>query len=248
MKKVLQTMWLMGTLFLFCASGAKVDPPVLHEEVKHLLPVDGGIVDIMAIGSSARCDELALKLQQGVRQHPDWWLSYMKSAKLGQPLAYHSNFGMTPKDYEEFLACGKTSMQLVKTGEARIFVKEEGQERYVLDGGKQLPMLSGIVLDLSEQVVETQFGVCRQVSRIEASSAQNVTGPWSGYQWKFEQGVGNLEQMERKAQLKELNVTLVQFSLGRFQEANRGILYYKVQQLQGGLKEGFDLILTFPLG
>ncbi len=247
MKEVARDFWLVGCLLSVFASCAEADIRVSNEEVRRLLPVDGGIVDVMTIGSSARCQGLTLRLQQGISQHPDWWLTYVKDAESGQSLAYHSNFGVTEKEYEEFLGCAKTGMQLVKTGEARVFVKQERPERYVLDAGDQLPMLSGLVLDLNNQIVETPFGVCRQVSRIEASSAQTVTGPWSGYQWKLEQAGENLEQVESLDQLMELDVTLAQFALGRFQGTNRGVLYYKVQQLRNGMKEGFDLILTFPL-
>ncbi|MBI4243302.1 MAG: hypothetical protein HY606_04355 [Planctomycetes bacterium] len=246
MKKIVLNFWPIGMVFLW-ASCAEADIRMLNEEVKHLLPIDGGVVDVMTLGTSARCQELVLRLQQGVGRHPDWWLTYMKDVEPGRPLTYHPNFGLSEDEYKEFLGCTKTGMELIKKGEVEVFVKHEGAERYVLNAGNQLPELSGVVVDLNEQVVETPFGVCKQVSRVEASAGQTVTGPWSGYQWKFEKGGRELDQMKTVGQLMDLDITLVQFALGRFQGVSRGIMRYKVERLRGGLKEGFDVILTFAV-
>jgi len=236
---------LVGLIGLFPTLGSA--EPFPSDQIRELLPKDGEFVDVMAMAAPERCQELSAKFKAGVSLHPEWWLDYVKRGEPGQPLAYHSNFGMTEAEYEEMSQC-ITEMRLEKIAEARLGVKPDGPDRYVLDGGDKLPSLSGIVIDLQAQVVETPFGVCRTWSRIEASSSQRVTGPWEGYQWTAEEGVSDLQQAKDVNDVMSADVFFAKFSLGRFQsDPALGLLRYKVTRLHSGEKEDKEFILRYAI-
>ena len=236
---------LVGLIGLLPAYGSAESFPL--EQVRGLLPKDGDLVDVMAMAAPERCQELSAKFKAGVSLHPEWWLDYVKKGEPGQPLAYHPNFGMTEAEYEEMSQC-ITEMRLEKIAEAKLGVKSDGPDRYILDGGEKLPSLSGIVIDLQTQVVETPFGLCRTWSRIEASSSQRVTGPWEGYQWTAEEGVSDLQQAKGVDDVMSADAFFAKFSLGRFQsEPARGLLRYKVTRLHSGEKEDKEFILRYTI-
>lgn len=235
---------LVGLMGLFPVLGSAEPFPL--EQIRGLLPKDGDLVDVMALVAPERCQELSVKFKAGVSLHPEWWLDYVKRGEPGQPLAYHPNFGMTEAEYEEMSQC-VTEMRLEKISEARLGVKPDGQDRYVLDGGDKLPSLSGVVIDLQAQVVETPFGVCKTWSRIEATLSQRVTGPWEGYQWTAEEGVSDLQQAKGVDDVMSADVFFAKFSLGRFQNEARGLLRYKVTRLHSGEKEDKEFILRYAI-
>ncbi len=203
-------------------------------KVEDLLPRDGAVVDVMELVFPDRQKESAKQIQQTVQKDPDWFLSHIKKAKPGEPLPYDPRLGVTKREYEEFLKLAE-EVTLKKVRTAKLSVARNGN-RIALDGGRALPHLKSVELDLDADSVATPFGDARVRETIKASEGQKATGPLNGLAWRLE----TLEE-------NPLNGTVVKFSLGRLEKTDRGILYYDVKQVDPGSKTRITYILLFDL-
>lgn len=191
----------------------------------------------MDLAAPPRAQALMARLQAAMRQNSQWWLEYTKQhARPGEPLPYHVNFGITEPEYQEMLTL-LNQLQLAEVGSAELTVRAAGQHRFVLDGGTALPDLTGIVVDLEKNRVETPFGHTSTSNPIQASEEQRATGPWNGVSWKHEALTGD-----------GTSGTLINFNLGRLQESGRGILYYDAKRVANGtMQNRATRIVTYDL-
>jgi hypothetical protein len=226
----------LGTLG-FAASLLLAQKPVEQafsaSEVEGLLPADQVTVDVMELKPPARLAELTKQLQEAAKANPQWWLRMVKKAKPGEPLPYDPKMGLTKEEYAEFLRLGNEMvLNKARTATLRLTRKED---RLTFEGGKDLPELNGVELDLKMNSVRTPFGIADQRSRITASDSQKATGPWDGIQWRLE-----------KPDLQPDSLTTAKFALGRQKSNGRGILYYDVRQV-GGAKRRVSYFLYYDL-
>lgn len=200
------------------------------------LPRGSVSVDVMQVMPSPRTAELALKLQEAVKQNREWWLSHVAKAAPGQPVSWDEKLGLTREEYAEFLA-ESANVSLVKTGEGTIELLRSSDGRITIRAAAPLADLDGIVIDTRADRVETPFGETTAKSEIKASDEQKATGPWNGEQWEL--GIAGAAAGTG---------TQVRFALGRLVESGRGILYYHALEVTAdGKRRGANRIVLFEL-
>jgi hypothetical protein len=197
------------------------------DSVRALIPTGTVRVMVMDLVAPPRLEQLTARLQAAVQQEGDWWLKYVAdNAQPGEPLPYHARMGISAAEYDEMLSLFD-QMRLAPVSEAELKVQTAGDRRFRLDGGKHLPELTGIVIDLGRNLVETPFGTTTTSNRIVASERQQATGPWNGVSWKHD-GVD-------PTALSGVNIS---FNLGRLEESGRVILSYDASRLLDGAAQG----------
>jgi len=191
-------------------------------------------VEVMTLRMSPRAVELGTKLQRALAQDPEFLREHMKKSVPGEPLPYDERFGLTKAEYEEFLATSQ-QMSLQKIGDATLAITETTKDSYRLDGGTDLPELTGIVIDLGQDEVRTQFATAAERIELHAPAVAPL-GTWSGVQWKHAELAP-----DQKAG------TMVQFSLGRADRSGRGVLHYEVRVIAAEGNIEIMRILTFDV-
>ena len=96
----------------------------IQQDINNLLPEGGVTVDVMdGIKRDPRLSELNKKYQKGARENYEWYVEYIKNYKIGEPIPYHENFGLTPDEYKEmqervdkitFFSTGLQEIQVLK--------------------------------------------------------------------------------------------------------------------------------------
>lgn len=194
-------------------------------------------VAVMDLVAPPRLQALTDRFQAAARSDPAWFMEYVRANdRPGEPLPYHPKLGLGKEEYDEMLLLFD-QLKLTRVADAELTVRAEGANRFVLDGGRALPELTGIVIDLAAGRVETPFGATTARGEIHASPEQVATGPWNGIAWEREE----LDETT-------LTGTVISFNLGRLQESGRGILYYDAKQMAGGTMQArASRVLTYDL-
>lgn len=207
------------------------------DSTQSLIPVGTVRATSMDLVAPPRLQELMRRFQATAQRDPQWWMEYVKAnARPGEPLPYHPNLGLSEAEYREMLGMSD-EMRLAPVGEGELTVRTEGDSRYVLDGGRAFPDLTGIAIDLARNRVETPLGVLTPGDPIEPSPGQAATGPWHGVRWE-------LEDFDPDA----MTGTVVKLSLGRLEESGRGILHYDARRMADGkLQTRVVRVLTYEL-
>jgi hypothetical protein len=207
-------------VFLFVLNSFSLNAQTnLSTEIEKLLPQGKCNVDVMGLAFPKHFLELAEKFQRAIATNKGWFVDYTKkNAKEGEPLPYNSQFGLTKREYEEFLSLGE-KRTLEKTGSAVLQVRTNSSG-YEFDGGATLPELTGLKIDLEKLTITTPFAVLKNPTPDESKGGPAL-GAFSGYQWEYERGV-----ME-KGDLIE-----VSFLVGRQKETGRKFIYYKAGEMK----------------
>jgi hypothetical protein len=186
----------------------------LSTEIQKLLPSAKCNVDVMGLAYPKRYLELTGKLQSAISTNRDWWLDYIKkNAKDGEPLPYTSKFGLTKKEYDEFLSLAEQrTLEIAGSGTLLVKTNSSGFE---FDGGSELADLTGIKINLKELTVTTPFAVLKNPTQEESPGGPGL-GAYSGYQWNFEQ-----------SDLEKGDATEVSVLIGKLKESGRSFIYYK---------------------
>jgi hypothetical protein len=111
---------------------------------------------------------------------------------------------------------------LEKTGEAVIEVVPTADGRLMLQADASLPELSGIILDVVNDTVETPFGRTTDVAEVSTNPDRFAPGAWSGTQWQLDApGEG------------PSTGTSIKFAIGRLSD-DRTVLKYEAKQVEDG--------------
>jgi hypothetical protein len=214
-ERVAMIMKKLGVCCFFAVSAAFVRAqPELRAAIEKLLPPVECKVDIMDVVFPKRCQELAGKMQLAVAINKEWYLNYIKeNANRAGPLPYDERMGLTKDEYAEFFSLAeKREMQKIGSTELRVTTNTGIFEFH---GGKSLPDLDGVKIDFKNLAITTPFAVITN-PKPNTSETGGVIGPFSGYEWKFEE-----------ADKEFNNVTTASFMIGQAKKTGRNYIYYK---------------------
>lgn len=184
--------------------------------VETVLLVGQQNADVMQLMAPREAQEFSTKIQNAAVADPQWWQAHIKTAEPGQPLPYDPKLGVTEAEYDRFLELSnKFTMQ--KQAEAELTITKTSDGKFVLDGGTQVPNLTGIQVDLQGNAVTTPYGIATKRSEIDAPE-DSALGKWKGVQWSF-------EQFDEEAGTG----AAVKLSVGTHRNSGRGIIYYDVK-------------------
>jgi hypothetical protein len=206
-------------------------------DLARALPVGTLTVDIMELAASPRVDELTKKLQLAVAENQEWWQEYLQEHAEERPLPYHPNMGLSEAEYEEFLAQAD-ELSVAKTGEATLQVRASVEGLLVLDGGEELPELTGLTFDLERNVLETPYGTTTDYETLHPR--KSALGSWDGVQWSLEDA--------ESTDIATMTATVAKLALGTLKESGRQVLYYDVKRVEDGAAvEQITIILYYDL-
>ncbi|MCA9005273.1 MAG: hypothetical protein KDA70_08355 [Planctomycetaceae bacterium] len=212
------------------ATATIASPPVIDP---HELLVPGTItVDVMGLAVPKRAEEIGQKFKQALAKDPDWFLEHSKNKKPGEPLPHDERMGISKEEYEEFLKLSqKTTMR--KLNEAPLIITQKEADVFELDGGSELSDLTGIVMDLKQDQVQSPFGTLAERSIINAPES-TALGAWNGVQWK-----GNLTDADG------VTGSVAKLAIGKIKKSGRCVIYYDVRKITSGEKIHISHILNY---
>jgi hypothetical protein len=207
-----------------------------QSEAKQYLPKGSTKFDIMQLMGSPRLVEIAQRLQAAVAKDKDWWMSYVQTAKEGQPLPYDTRMGITKDEYNEFLSLsGKFTLQ--RAGQTNLRFTWSSPDTVSIDGSKDIPQISGTLIDFKKGTVSTPFAVLSETTVINNTLEDGPTGPWVGMQWKHVEITSDFS-----------SAISVKVAFGKLSRDGRGIMIYEAKVIKNNQKTtDIDLILYYDL-
>jgi hypothetical protein len=224
-------MKLTFTFLLVLATAAAGQQP----SFRPLLPVGQVDATILQPAADPRFTALAMRLGQAAQADREWWTSHVRSAREGEPLPYDARMGISEIEYRQMLSLADSIV--MQRGGTAILGVSTISNGWRLDGGTTFPEMTGIEIDTLALVVRTPFGELREFNVVPANDAQNVTGRWTGPQWKL-------------AQLDSAGTTgvAVSFALGKLEANGRTLLLYDAKRARDGqiIERVFRLLELAP--
>lgn len=170
-------------------------------------------VDVMELVAPARVNELTIRIRKSVQKNQEWFAEHVKKTEPGKPLPYDSRLGLSKEEYDEYLQLARQYSTRKKSQfKLKISMKDSCFE---LDGGRDMPDLAGIEIDLKNDEVRTPFCVLRQRAEINASK-DSALGAWKGIEWRHEESSSNGNK-------------IVKLAVGRLTESGRAVITYDVK-------------------
>jgi hypothetical protein len=191
-------------------------------------------VDLLTIKFSPEADRLAEKLSKAINANPTWWMNYAKANIDKHPLPYHANLGMSEAEYRRYLVVIEDRYFAVHSTRT-LSVHRTGADSFALDGGDDLPWITGIAFDL-RTAMTTIPGVRRRVPGAPKSDVLlRPVGKWQGLRWQLDEGGDSPFTGHVRAVCLEVGTT----------EGGNLIVSYRNKEMTAGASQrAVDLVLV----
>ncbi len=206
---------------LLCPITAVSQPNDTEAAVRAYLPPGEFTVDAMDVQTSPRHTELAQRLQAAMQREPAFFQEMVRRAAPGEPLAYDARMGISRGEYAEFLGLARTPT-LAKVASAPLVVRREGR-RLVFDGGRGLPDLTGVAIDLDDGSLSTPLGRIGSWERVRNDDAVGGMGAWEGIRWEAE------EMTDDQTTGSVVSLLIARLASGR------GAIYWQMRRIENGI-------------
>jgi hypothetical protein len=201
-----------------------------HFKLAEVIPAEKTAVELLEMRFNERAEELAGKFMSAVATNQDWWLAYVKAHAGGGPLPYHTNLGISEKEYKEYLEESDKSRRLNKISDAYVIFKRQ-DEVLTLDAGDTNSPAETLRLNLSTGELFASVGrVGTPVWRSSEDTTQPI-GAYEGYEWRYE-----------KSDLERGDVRLVSLWIYRLKPS--GKIFWRIRDEEtrnSGNVRSFDL-------
>lgn len=153
------------------------------------LPVGRMTVDVMKTVTAPSSADLMAKQHAALTTRPDRWQVNSQGVAeereaWEQRLAMTDPRNFTPEEQSDLRR--PHDLLLEKTGEAVIELVPTPDGRMMLQADASLPELSGIILDVVNDTVETPFGRTNGTAEVASGADRFAPGAWSGTQWQLD--------------------------------------------------------------
>jgi hypothetical protein len=179
------------------------------------LPAGRMKVDVMKSVTAAPSADALTKLQSLIGDRNETQEPWEQRLTMTDPRN-------APREERSELRSAATGTILEKTGEAVIELVPTPDGRMMLQADASLPELSGIIIDVVNDRVETPFGVTTEVAEVSSHADRFAPGAWSGMQW----------QLDAPAEGPSSG-TSIKFAIGRLAD-DRTVLKYEARQFEDG--------------
>lgn len=204
-------------------------PLAASEPAVPALPNGRVLVDVMQATTSPRAAELNAKLKAAAQRDPERWKADSQKMQSAGGLAWDERLGITREERDELERLTNEG-SFEKVGEASVDFVSAGDGRVTLYAEASLPELSGVVIDVDHDVIETPLG--RATERTDITAAEpGSEGAWTGVQWK-----SGLDEEPDNGSVK--------LSIGRLNDG-RGILLFDAKKVEGGKLRHAGYVLVF---
>lgn len=177
--------------------------------------------------------DISRRMQAAAREDFDRFLEQLRNAKPGEPLPYDSRLGVTREEYQRFLDAKPTYTVYARS---TLTVSRRPDGTLVLQGGRGLEGLSGVVLDPRQNRVRTRYGWTGVGEPFEYAATDNL-GPRAGHSWKSEEG-----------DLDRGNITTASLAIMRLEKTGQPLVTFNSgRSVSWQLKEHFNATFTLPV-
>ena len=183
---------LLNVLVLSCSADTS---PTNHFKLSDVIPTGKIIVEVMELRFSERVEELARRWGSAVATNQDWWMDYLKKHLDEHPLPYHTNLGISEKEYAEYLAGAEKSRHLRKVSDAYVIFKRKG-DFLSFDIGDESSPVQKWQLNLSTGELRIPAGNAGKPEWKSSDDATQPLGAYEGYDWQFEKSDGSLSDIQ----------------------------------------------------
>ena len=204
-----------------------------ESQPKDLLWVGERRVDIMGVVVSDRHKDLSARLTRAIEENPAW-KRYVQSVPAGEPLPYDPRCGLTRAEFDEFRELSE-SLSMGKAAEGTLTISSKDDEEYLLEGDRTLSHLTGIEIDLRNNVVRTSLGELKECIEVNVGD-DSILGAWTGTEWV----------LERAATASTPKMT-VKFAVGKLADSGRGVMFYRVKEGDRAGRTPIIQVVTFDL-
>lgn len=203
-----------------------------------LIPDGNRTVDMLGIKPNPRLLELAKKWKESMQTHSEWYINYMKTAKEGEILPYHKNFGITEDEYKEIQEL-KNQVERVPLSKEEIVV-ERIDDKIKFKGTGKLAILEIVQIDLKNNLVDLGGYRLLDFEILNITDDKNdLKSKWQGYEWRLEEPK-NLDRSTIKVQ-KDINAKQYIFIIGRLERNGKTYINIKGSEVRDGVsKADFD--------
>jgi hypothetical protein len=190
----------------------------IQQDVNNLLPEGGVTVNIMdGVKKDPRLSELNKKYKKGTRENYGWYVQYIKNYKIGEPIPYHENFGLTPDEYKEMQErIDKISFFSTGLQEIRV-IKQNGIISFKTE--KRLKEFENVSFNLNNNTAKLGDYTLEFVDTVSMNTTKNgFKSKWKGYLWTYENPKDiHMEALENVVGLNvvQYKITLAQLEDGR---------------------------------
>jgi hypothetical protein len=191
-------------------------------------------VDLLTIKFSPEAERLGEKLTKAINANPTWWMNYVRANIDKHPVPYHTNLGMSEAEYRRYLVVAEDRYFAVHSTRT-LSVHRTGANSFALDGGDDIPWITGIAFDL-RTAMATIPGVRRPLPGAPKSDVLlRPVGKWQGLQWQLDEG--------GDAPLTE-HVHTVRLEVGTTEGGNLIVSYRNKEMTAGESQRAVDLVLV----
>lgn len=190
--------------------------------------------DIMdGIKSNPRQLELTRKLQSSIQNNWEWYQEHIKTAKKGEPLAYHPNMGITEEEYAEFLKL-VNDIEVESTGTEKLEIIN-ADNKIKFKGGGRLSIYNDLTIDITNNQILYKKYTLPFLDEVNIEDADNgLKSKWRGYNWAYEYPV--ITKETDLTDLENLNITVIRFTVGQLEKNEKIYVQVKERKLENGIK------------
>ncbi|MDP2059223.1 MAG: hypothetical protein U1C58_04850 [Flavobacteriaceae bacterium] len=190
------------------------------------------IVDIMdGLKTDPKQLELTAKLQKAFQENYEWFQEYIKTAEKGQPLKYHTNFGITETEYNEYLKLsGK--VEVISSGKETIEIKKNGDNIKFI-GQDKTSIFNDLTIDLKNNQILFKNYVLSFVNEINVTDNDNgLKSKWKGYNWEFVN-----PELNEETDIQTLDEFIsISLTIGQLEKNGKTYMQIKERKMINGFK------------
>jgi hypothetical protein len=205
------------------------------EDLRQLLTPREVDVEIMGIKISEEVRRIQATFEAAMKSNAQWFMNYVKTtARPGEPLAYHPNFGVTKEEYDRYLN-HMANIQYEPAGSGRLRFTAQPDGTTLMENVSGLDGFHGMVIDTKNARVETPWGTVPLNDPVHSPSG-SALGKWDGFGGSMNSGTP-----------QSGSFSMLKFDLGRLADAPLNIMRARVSIVENGVKtKNFESVIRFP--
>lgn len=189
----------------------------------------------------ARLNEISTRFKSNIEKNQQWFNDYIsKHSNIGDNLPWNKKFGISKEEYDEMIFSVE-KMRLLEKKKITISIVKENDGKFRIESNKDIPYLSGMKINITDNCVITDNGVFKYGNKIVASDDQKVTGRWNGGLWKlsFEEPK-DMNSIDKNKMYGSINI-----AVGQLEKTNKIMVYYKERVISKGQSYKGEEIIVF---
>jgi hypothetical protein len=175
--------------------------------------------------------KITAKLQKAFQENYEWFQEYIKTAEKGKPLKYHSNFGMTETEYNEYLKLSE-QVEVISSGKEIIEIKKNADNiRFI--GQDKTSIFNDLTIDLKNNQILFKNYVLTFVNEINVTDNDNgLKSKWKGYNWEFIN-----PELTEETDIQTLDeFTSINLTIGQLEKNGKTYMKIKERKMVSGFK------------